>query len=233
MARLKHIFGRELIASRSSLSFFSTKPPSNSKHHWQDMSYNERVNYAMDELEPKSADIAFYQGLGFLVGELSSIEKSVAAFKAALKLSEGSYWPASIKLAQIYAELGNYKSAYLVLNDAVATLHRAIESNDRSLGRIRSWIMNSQPSHKFQEKPFFLPHNNEHNEEKLWLACYDAAHYYAKLGELPKAYQTLISAKDYLEHALLYDRHAFEYLREQLVRDHNFTDEPKGVAKFV
>lgn len=225
MAKLKCIIQTGIQRTGHSIRFFSSARFNSTYPQLKYMSQEDRINFAIDELEPKTPEVAHLQGLGYLSGGRATVEKAVTAFKLALELSDGKYWPSSVKLAQIYAELEKYNLAYDVLAAGVTNLHSSIQANDDSLEDLRSMILSNSPSERFQEKILFPQHTNSHYEENLWLSSWKTAYFYSKLGELQKAYKTLILAKDFLEEALRNDKHALEYLRQQLPSQQNDRNE--------
>lgn len=192
--------------------FFSTNKGDPS---WRHMSYQDKVSWAVNSV-PNTADEAYYKGLGLLTAGSTLLEEVVASLEQAIEISRGNHWLANVKLAEIYNSMGKHDKAYDVIAAAINHLHHTIKLNGSSLNEIRDVIRNSEPNNSY------IPtsaHGKEHNEENLWFSSWKLSQIYVKLGQKDRAFDLLISAKDYLEYAVRIDSSAFDYLRDLLLTE--------------
>lgn len=227
MSRLKTVLIRGYQANSSyGRRFFShsTLPP-----NWKQMSEDEKISFAINEENPETADEAYYKGLGLLAGGKDLIEESAYAFKQAITFSNGSHWLATIKLANIYSDLGQDKKAYETMVDAIKKLHTAILSDSNSLDKFL--ISTNSTKINSQQKD---TSNLNHGEEKIWLTSWKLSQQFAQLGQYQKAFNALNSATEYLDSILSNNNDSLDYLKDKLsIEVNNFEDHESGVSKFI
>lgn len=131
MSRLKSLISRGFNAFNTrSPRLFST---SQSFTLWENMTHEERIGYAMCDHSPETSEIAYYKALGLLKGGNELVEHAVAALEQAINLSDGNYWVATCKLAEVYTKLGLEDQALKVYQLGVARLNEAIKSSDTAV----------------------------------------------------------------------------------------------------
>jgi hypothetical protein len=216
MARLKYLITRGFHKPTNLLGPVPSE--------WPKMSRRERIDFALDEFEPESAEIAYYQGIGLMNLSPQTNGKTMAAFNLALQLAKGKFWSASVQLSKVYANEGNYNMAYSVIIDAVKTLHNSIKSDNFSVEEIKD-ISNENKSRSIYQKKT-MPHGlpNEHNEEDAWLICWKASMSLSKVGDFGGAYDVLMKGVIHLENALQNYESSILYMRQHLLSEDQFLD---------
>lgn len=188
---------------------------------WSQLSYRDKLSFAINTV-PSTSEEAYLKAIGLLTGGPQLLEEVIDLLEQAISMSEGNYWPASTKLAEIWNELGKPDKAYDVLSVAVDNLHKAIKVNDNfKLDVIKQAIQNSESANKYI--PISI-NDKEHNAEKLWLATCDLSQLYVKIGQKNKAVDLLFTAIEYLEYAIRVNNKTFDLLRDHLMIQKNSYD---------
>lgn len=153
MSRLKTIFSRNrnpinLYAHR----FFSTNKSNSAS--WETMTNDQRINYALQEDEPETSDVAYFKALGLLRLGSEFTDQAVTALQQALDLSGGNYWAATCKLANIYTNLGLEQKALEVWKTGSSRLNDEIKLSDRSVlfDTIKEQLSVDSDSHNIENK---------------------------------------------------------------------------------
>jgi hypothetical protein len=216
MAKLKYLISRGF---HKPANLLGPTPP-----EWPKMSRKERIDFALDEFEPKSAEIAYYQGVGLMSGPPQNNGKSMAAFNLALQLTKGKFFRASVELSRVYVKEANFSMAYSVIIDAVETLHESIKSGNFSIEEIKEISNENRGRAKFQKKT--MPHGlpNEHTKENIWIQSWKVSMCLSKMGDFRDAYNVLMIGVKHLENALQNYENSIIYLRQHLISEDKLID---------
>lgn len=122
---------------------------------WEAMDERDRINSALSDNNPATAEMAFYKALGFtrLGGEHT--EEAIYFFEKAASMEPEHYEvPAKYYLAKIYVSMGQVEKAYHLILEAFNEMRSQLPESEYKLLFSQNIVTNE-------------PHNSESNSQTI------------------------------------------------------------------